>query len=58
VLAPAAELVLMQSLGVWHYPQGELVAALGGGIPRWVPWCYFFYVPWVANLSRWLWKTL
>lgn len=57
--APAIELVLMSTLHLWHYPQGDLWS-LGelNGIPRWVPLCYFMYIPAVANYTRWLLKTL
>jgi heat shock protein 5 len=58
VAAPAAELLLMQTWGLWHYPAGDLATSIGGGLPKWVPFCYFLYVPWVASLSRYLWKTL
>jgi len=56
--APVAELVLMQSVGLWHYPHGDLAAAIAGGLPKWVPFCYFFYVPAVANYARFLWKIM
>lgn len=49
--APAAELLLMRWLGLWHYPRGDLF-----GIPSWVACCYFFYTPFVGNLSRWVWR--
>lgn len=56
--APASELVLMQYLGLWHYPEANMLTTMAGGIPSWVPWCYFFYVPAVANLSRFLWRMM
>lgn len=58
--APAVELLLMSMLHLWHYPQGDLWSFAGewSGIPRWVPLCYFMYVPAVANYTRWLWKIL
>lgn len=58
VAAPASELVLMANFELWHYPHGELYTAIAGGIPKWVPFCYFFYVPAVSNLARYLWKTM
>jgi len=54
--APLAELVLMQSMHVWHYPAGDLYTSFAGGLCRFVPFCYFFYVPAVSNLARYLWK--
>ena len=56
--APLLELVLMQSLHLWHYPLGDLHTNVAGGIDRWVPFCYFFYTPALSNLARYLWKTL
>lgn len=58
IAAPVSELVLMQTLHLWHYPDGNLYSSIAGGIPSWVPFCYFFYVPFVANLSRYLWRIL
>jgi len=51
--APAAELVLLHFVPLWHYPRGDM---LGGAFVSWVPWCYFFYVPAVQNLARFLWS--
>ncbi|KAF5842220.1 hypothetical protein DUNSADRAFT_8620, partial [Dunaliella salina] len=51
--APAAELVLLHFVPLWHYPRGDI---LGGAFVSWVPWCYFFYVPAVQNLARFLWS--
>lgn len=95
--APACELVLMQTLGLWHYPDGNMLVSVAGGIPSWwvlaageharcalavgdticacwaldlshVPcvlplpcrtlFCYFFYVPAVTNLARYLWRMV
>ena len=56
--APLIELVLMQSMHVWHYPDGDLHTAVAGGIVRWVPFCYFFYTPAISNLVRYLWKVM
>lgn len=56
--APASELLLMNTLDLWHYPNGELCTSIAGGIPKWVPFCYFFYVPAVSNLARYLWKII
>ncbi|GAB4822096.1 hypothetical protein N2152v2_009142 [Parachlorella kessleri] len=58
IAAPGCELLLMHSMGVWHYPQGNFMHNVAGGIPSWVPWCYFFYVPAVANLTRFLSRNL
>lgn len=30
----------------------------GVGLPSWVPWCYFFYTAWLANVTRALWRRL
>lgn len=56
--APLFELVLMQSMHLWHYPQGDLHTTVAGGICRFVPFCYFFYVPAISNLARYLWKMM
>lgn len=56
--APAAELLLMGLLHLWHYPAADFYPDISGGMLRWIPFCYFFYVPAVANLSRYLWKIL
>jgi heat shock protein 5 len=56
VAAPAAEAALMAAAGPWHYPAGGLGAGSLAG--NWVPWCYFFYTPFVANLARYLRRTL
>jgi endoplasmic reticulum chaperone BiP len=51
--APAAELVLLQIVPLWHYPRGDI---LGGAFVSWVPWCYAFYTPFLTNLARCLWQ--
>lgn len=56
--APLVELVLMQSVGLWHYPGGDLHTSVAGGICRWVPFCYFFYTPAISNLARFLLKVM
>lgn len=56
--APLVELVLMQSMHLWHYPLGDLHTNVAGGIARWVPFCYFFYTPALSNLARYLWKIM
>ncbi|KAK9918242.1 hypothetical protein WJX75_002527 [Coccomyxa subellipsoidea] len=55
--APVSELVLMKYLGLWHYENPDLVVG-GVGLPSWVPWCYFFYTAWLANVTRALWRRL
>lgn len=35
IAAPASELVLMQTLDLWHYPNGNMLASVAGGIPSW-----------------------
>lgn len=50
--APAAELVLMAWLHVWHYSRPDVA----GVFVSWVPWCYCFYTPSVCNLARHLWQ--
>lgn len=51
--APAAEVVLMGATHCWHYTRPDV----GGVFVSWVPWCYAFYTPTVANLARHLWLT-
>ena len=55
--APLAELVLMNSFGVWHYPRADFfLSSLGDreGIVSWVPACYAAYSVWIGALARWL----
>jgi heat shock protein 5 len=47
LVAPAAELVLLQIWPLWHYARPDVL-----GFVSWVPWCYFFYTPAVSNLAR------
>lgn len=57
VAAPLAELLLMNLLGVWHYPRADLfLASLGDnkGIISWVPACYAGYSVWIGALARWV----
>jgi heat shock protein 5 len=42
--APAAELVLLQLLPLWHYSRPDVLQEVLGFV-SWVPWCYFFYTP-------------
>jgi len=63
--APACELFLMENFHLWHYPvvgaaanNLTLMGSIDGGIPSWVPWCYFAYIPALSNLARYLNKTL
>ncbi|CAL8464223.1 g3758 [Coccomyxa elongata] len=55
--APTSELLLMKLCGVWHYDKPDFLVA-GVGLPSWVACCYFFYMPWLANAARALWKRL
>ncbi|GLC71905.1 hypothetical protein PLESTF_001179400 [Pleodorina starrii] len=52
--APAAELLLLQVVPLWHYPRADL----GGAFVSWVFWCYFFYTPALGGLARYLWSTM
>lgn len=58
VAAPATELLLMGGGHLWHYPAADLYPNIAGGMLKWVPFCYFFYVPAVSNLARFIWKAL
>jgi heat shock protein 5 len=58
VVCPLSELLIMGHLGAWHYPGANVAVAYGGGMPSWVPWCYFFYTPAVGNLARYLWRIM
>ncbi|PNH04494.1 hypothetical protein TSOC_009321 [Tetrabaena socialis] len=53
--APAAELVLLKLVPLWHYPRGDL---LGGSFVSWVFWCYFAYMPALGSMARYLWSTM
>ncbi|KAG2431821.1 hypothetical protein HXX76_009315 [Chlamydomonas incerta] len=52
--APAAEVVLLNFVPLWHYPRADL----GGVFVSWVFWCYFFYTPALGALARYLWSTM
>lgn len=55
---PAAELMIMHILQLWHYPGATLFTEIPhSGMLAWVPWCYFAYTPAVAQLTRYLKKT-
>ena len=50
VAAPLSELVIINVFGLWEYTRPDVFGS--GGLPSWVPLCYFFYTPAVGNLSR------
>jgi hypothetical protein len=52
-VCPAAEILLMNVGGLWHYPHPDAF-----GIVSWVSCCYAFYTVVVGNLARWLAVTL
>ena len=35
-----------------------MCTSIHGGIPSFVPWCYFLYTPAVLTLTRYLMRTL
>lgn len=49
--APAAELLLLHWLPLWHYPRADI---LGGQFVSFVPCCYGGYTPALAALARFL----
>jgi len=50
VTAPLSELVIINVFGLWEYTRPDVFGS--GGLPSWVPFCYFFYTPAVGNLAR------
>jgi heat shock protein 5 len=48
--APVSELVIINVFGLWEYARPDVFGP--GGLPSWVPLCYFFYTPAVGNLAR------
>lgn len=58
VAAPLIETLLIDSGALWQYPRPDvahpLTGALADGFPSWVPFCYFFYHPFLFSLARWL----
>jgi hypothetical protein len=50
VAAPLSELVIINVLGLWEYTRPDVLGS--GGLPSWLPLCYFFYTPAVGNLAR------
>ena len=54
--APASELVIINTFGLWQYPRPDVFGV--GGVPHWIMWCYFFYTPGLGNLARLLWNQI
>ncbi|CAM6128207.1 unnamed protein product [Calypogeia fissa] len=53
VVCPLAEIPIVKTFGLWHYPRAN-VSLFGEGFVTWVICCYFFYTPFISNLARWL----
>jgi len=54
MVCPLAEVVLMATAHVWHYPQGDLRLLDGPSITSWVACCYAYYTMTLAGVARWL----